>query len=327
MLRKIIALFLVAGSAMAVSTSNYAIVTYDGIALKTNGVSIEEAIEIVKPAYFCVSEEANPQVLAASVEVLNGTIESGTVTNTWETDQSYLIVGESGQFDVRFTHTNITSEIIEVLFTGYYDGNPAHEIDLYLWDFTAGAWDLILDDALPTDGADTTLTVPIPEPQTNYVSGGVATSRWFHSASTSPSHDFGIDYTAILQAQVTMPTANVFVALGGYADCVTEKGFTGDLEDGTFTNTTAGVYSFTLGGSGTGSTNTIFRGAVFTNDVITPIQFYRKINAGGDVGNAWGHGLLNLPAGTKIDARIAGDTDNSHAAFFDFKFKCNKIDN
>jgi hypothetical protein len=126
---------------------------------------------------------------------------------------------------------------------------------------------------------------------------------------------------------VDIPTAGVFVSVGDLADCVAEKGFDENLTTGDFTNQTAGVYSFTLGGSGTGSTNTVFRGAVFTNGVISPIQFYRRINANGDVGNAWGHGMIYLPANTTIDARISSDKDDTHASFFDFKFKCNKINN
>ena len=321
-------MWLITSSVMAVSTSNYAIVTYDGTDLATNTVSIMDTIELVQPAYFCLSSSSDPRITADSVSLSGGGLVSGTVTNTRTIDQTYYIVDESSRPDIRFTFTNVTAEPIEILFEGYYDGNPAHSWTLYLWDFTDSSWDVINSDALPdTSGADFGEVYPIPEPQTNYVSGGVMTSRWYHSASIVAANEVGFDYTAILQAQVNIETAGVFTAVGGYGECVTSKRFTHDLTAGTITNTVAGVYDFSLGGSGTGSTNTAFRGAIFTNDVISPVQFYRTIGGGGDIGNAWGHGSLALPAGTKIDARVTSDKDNSHAAFFDFKFKCEKIDN
>ena len=329
MFRKAIILFMIcAGVAHGQSTSGWQIVATDGSGeLYTNNVSLTSELEIIKPAYFCFTGSSDPRVTASSVDVIDGTIESGSVTSTWAIDQTYLIIGESGRFDVRFTHTNITYEPINVVWEGYYAGNPSHEIDLYLWNYTTASFELILADAIhDTSGVDFGINVPIPEPQTNYNVGGIVTSRWYHSASTVPGHDFGIDYTAIVQAQINVETAGVYTVVGGFDLCVTPKRFTYDATSGKVTNTVAGVYDFTIGGSGTGSTNTTFIAKVFTNDVATDCIFYRKIGDNGDVGNAWGHKMMELGVGTSIDARFTTDKDNTHGAWFDFTFKANRID-
>ena len=330
MYRKIILFMLWASVAVGQSTSQYQIVVYNGDGdIKTNQVSIMDDLEIIKPAYFCARGAGDPQIISEKVTVIDGTIESGSVTNTWAIDQSYLLVGESGQFDIQFAHSNVTDDPIEVLWEGYYDGNPAHQIDHYLWNYTAGAWALIRSDAIPdSSGSDFSVTIPIPEPQSNYVNGAnVVTSRWYHSSSAVGAHDFATDYTSILQAQLTVTNAGQYYVAGGFESCVPEKRFDANYTAGKFTNQVAGVYSLTLGGSGTGSTNTIFKGAIFTNGVITDINFQRKIGGGGDVGNAWGHGALELDAGTVIDARLTADSDGAHATFVNFHMGANKIDN
>ena len=45
-----------------------------------------------------------------------------------------------------------------------------------------------------------------------------------------------------------------------------------------------------------------------------------------DVGNAWGHGSLRVGVGTVITAGITSDKDDTHASWFDFKFKGTRID-
>jgi hypothetical protein len=241
-------------------------------------------IELIKPAYFCFSGGSDPRITADTVDLVGGGLVSGTVTNTRTIDQTYYIVDESSRPDIRFTHTNIFEEPIEVLFEGYYDGNPSHSWTLLLWDYTAADWDIIALNVLDVkDGTDFGVIVPIPEPQTNYNVGGVVTSRWYHSSGLVGANEVGFDFTAILQASVTVPTAGVFEAVGNFAECVSSKRFNVDMDAGTVTNTTAGVYDIVLGGSSTGSTNTQFWAALFTNDVIaTPaIQLYRTIGAQG----------------------------------------------
>jgi hypothetical protein len=300
-MKKLVILFLIwAGVSYGQSSTPWQIAVTDGTgSLYTNQVDITESLEIVKPAYFCLTGGSDPRITADTVSLVGGGLVSGTVTNTRTIDQTYYIVDESSRPDIRFTHTNIFSEPIEVLFEGYYDGNPSHLYNLYLWDYVAGDWDLIEANVLNVkDGTDFGVLVPIPEPQTNYNFGGVVTSRWWHSASIVAANEVGFDYTAILQASVTIPTAGVF----------------------------EGIHEFTFGGSSTGSTNTEFHVVMFTNNVATDIELYRTLGAQPQVGNAWAHGLLDLAVGTKLQVKITSNGDGTHASFLDFKYIGKKID-
>lgn len=329
-LASLCSLLLWSAGAIAQSTSGWQTVTTDGTGdLYTNGTSLTDELEIIKPAYACYSFVASPLITADTVDVIDGTIESGTVTNTRVADGSYLIVGESGRFDVRFAHTNFAGFPAKIDFTGYYDGNPAHEIDLYLWDWTDSTWDLVQADAIPdTSGADVNYEYAVPSPQTNYVSGGVATSRWYHSESVIASHDFAIDYTAVIDAQVSFPTANAFVVVSPLSVCDETKRV--DTNTMNFTNQLAGVYEMFIGGSGTGTTNTTFTGAIFTNDVQTSIFFKRTIGDAStaiqESGNASDCAQIRIPAQTTISFRLAADRAGAWASFFNFHGSINRID-
>lgn len=325
----IIIIFLVCGYAFGQSTNLQQIVASDGVNLYTNNASIMDSLEIIKPAYFCYSIGTDPAIVAESVSVVAGTIESGTVTNTRTIDQTYLLVGESAPPDIQFAFTNLTGNPTEILWEGYYEGNPAHVWNLYFWNYPDGQWDLILGDAIQdSSGDDFSVVAVVPGPQTNYInSTGCATSRFFHISSAVSSHDFATDYTAILQSQIEIPTAGVFVIASQFAECTTAKRFLTNPTAGTATNTTAGIYKASLGGTGTGTTNTTFTGSIFTNGVESYISFSRKIDSIGDVGNATASGFINLSAGTTVDFRLKSDKDNVNATFIDFYGSFEKIDN
>jgi len=326
-MKRLIILFMVwASVASAQSTSSYQIVTSDGGNLYTNNVDIMETLEIVKPAYACYSIGTDPLVTASSVTVTNGTIESGTVTNTWEADGSYFVVGESGQFDIHWVHTNILGFPAQIQWEGYYDGNPSHEISLSIWDYYAGTWDEIEADAFPvSDGSEFTVTYNVPTPQTNYVVDGVATTRMYHTSSAVGSHDFATDYYFVLDAQVQLPSADTYYAISALSVCGETKRINTNTMN--FTNEVGGMYFLTIGGTGTGSTNTVFEGRIFTNSVATDIFFKRTINVAGDIGNASDSGYLRIAPDTTIGYYLKGSRDDVWASFFNFHATINKIDN
>ena len=103
----IIAMALISGLAYGQSTSGWQTVTMqDGDSdLYTNGVSFADdfAGYYFRPSYGSFVASGSPFLVAESVVVTNGTIDSGTVTNTWVEDGSYFIVDETGQFEIYFT--------------------------------------------------------------------------------------------------------------------------------------------------------------------------------------------------------------------------------
>jgi hypothetical protein len=324
----IAALLASAAVAFGQSTSGWQTVVTDDSGLYTNGVLLGGETGIYKPAYACVASDTDPLHTAASVTVTDGTIESGTVTNTRTIDQTYLLVGESGQWKIDFTFTNVAGQPTQIDWLGYYDGNPAHVIDLDMWNFTSSQWDTVQADAFTDSGTDEyTVQAVVPDPQTNYISSGVCTVRIDHTSTAIAGHDFATDYMAILESQVSIPTAGVYVAVGGFANCVDPANMGVDTTSGVITSLVDGVFMAQIDGTGTGSTNTIFSTYIFTNGVRTEIGFSRKIGDSGDIGNAGARRMISVTNGTEFSIGITADTDNATATFLNFSANFNKLDN
>ena len=81
----------------------------------------------------------------SSVHVIRGTYVSGDLTSLEFNDTDYYLVDEvTGVegFDVRFNFTDIPDTILSLSHRVRceYEGNPAHDVDIELWNFISGAW-------------------------------------------------------------------------------------------------------------------------------------------------------------------------------------------
>jgi hypothetical protein len=93
----------------------------------------------------------------AEVDVIVGTIAAGDKFSVRENDVDILEITEiagalpTGGFDVVFTFRGVMPPwyrriTLKAFFEGYYDGNAAHEVKLYIWNYDTDAWDPVTAD-------------------------------------------------------------------------------------------------------------------------------------------------------------------------------------
>jgi len=80
-----------------------------------------------------------------SVSVIKGTYVSGNLESMAFDDVDYYHVNEAlgiEGYDVRFNFTNVmnTSISLSHRILSEYEGNPAHDVDVEIWNFTGNAW-------------------------------------------------------------------------------------------------------------------------------------------------------------------------------------------
>jgi len=332
MLRKSLLFLLITTSlARGVTTSSWQTVTMAdaGTGLYTNGQIIGYSEGIFKPSFGCYTVLANPILTAASVYVTNGTITSGTVTNTRAIDSDYLIVNESGPWQIDFTFTNGVGVPHVINFTGYYQGNPSHaaNVSVLASNKVTGSYSNILSGWINPDGATISYKFNLPKPETNYIdSAGRVRVRFNHGSSGVGSHNFGVDYVGILKAEISLPTAGVYYAVSPVAECGAVN-LTSSTNTATFTTIDSGWYDVFIGGSGTGTSNTTYEARAFTNGAASDIFFKRTIGTEGSLGNASDNGIIYLPAGATVTPKLSCDRTNSWASFVNFHFKMWKMGN
>lgn len=317
----IITMLLISGSAFA---QRY-VISSDGTNLwsKNSGGStniIAQGItNYFKPAVGYLNVTADPFLTADSVYVTNGTIDSGSVTNTRALDNSYLVIGEnaaqSWQVDFTFTNGALTPHVIKVDM--YYQGSLAHanNISVSISNVVSGTFSNIVTGGFDYDGVETAYNFAVPQPETNYVStNGVTVVRFLHGSSGVGTHEVGFDYVALLEAQLDLNTSGTYYAVSPLSS-MGAVNVTADTTNGTLTTIDAGWYRCYFGGSGTGTDDTTYRARIETNSADTAIGFTRTIGTEGSFGNANSEGLLYLPAGTTCSVSISASTTNSWASF------------
>ena len=134
-MRNLIAAILITATA-AMGQSNNVPVTYNtntqALAYSPDGATVTPFASGITnyfaPAFGSLFASAEPFALARSVSVTNGTISSGSVTNTWVIDQDYLVVAESGVWEIYYAFTNGNQSPYQIDMTAYYEGNAPHDV-------------------------------------------------------------------------------------------------------------------------------------------------------------------------------------------------------
>lgn len=102
---------------------------------------------------------------------------------------------------VDFYFTGVTGTPGVVLFYGYYNGNPAHEILAYIYNFTTLGWDRLTASAtdIPSGVVPAEYKLPLPEDLTNYKSGNEIRIRFDHPDPGNINHDLIIDELVLIE--------------------------------------------------------------------------------------------------------------------------------
>jgi hypothetical protein len=126
-----------------------------------------------------------------SVTVVAGTIISGSVASVNDIDEVYLQIEEvSGTpgFDVIFDYSQLL-EFSSILFQGRYEGNPAHEVLLQMWDYSGTKW--VTFSELKSNTQDFVLSPRIKSKR--FLDSGDARVRFVHTSAGNTAHDLYID--------------------------------------------------------------------------------------------------------------------------------------
>ncbi len=166
-----------------------------------------------------ISGGVQTTINATSVQVLTGTLDSGNLTSILDfNDGDTLNISEvSGTpgFEIRINFTGV-STFNTFGLRGRYDGGAGHTVHIELYQITTNSW---IDFGIITDQTDfgtTSASVFNPELFINTtINSGTVQMRIIHDDSGITSHNYYLDYTAILQS--------VGVNFGGEHDATTGR--------------------------------------------------------------------------------------------------------
>jgi hypothetical protein len=142
------------------------------------------------------------------VDVVVGTIDAGNRFSLREVDADILEISEiagavpTGGFDIIFTFKRVlapeNTRKLKLIFDGYYDGNIAHKVKIYVWNYDTGAWVAIsaVDKDIPDETEEKTYTFTFEgftdgNPSDEKLRGGTGEIkiRVIHNDSGNANHD------------------------------------------------------------------------------------------------------------------------------------------
>ncbi|MDO8735714.1 MAG: WxL domain-containing protein [Thermoleophilia bacterium] len=139
-----------------------------------------------------------------SVSVSNGTITSGTYSSVQSVNGTYLIVQETGSFQITYTFTNNIPAIQNsIMFTGRYQGNSTHAVELQIYNYSTSSWTNVRSATkdFGNSSTDYNFAWAIPGTLSNYFTGTApnltARIRVNHTSSGTSSHYFYTDMISL----------------------------------------------------------------------------------------------------------------------------------
>jgi len=248
-------------------------------------------------------------ITADSVSVTDGTITDGDVTSTYIVDQSYLTVNESGKFDIQFSFTGLTNMPAQCLFEGWYEGNPAHVVWLYIWDFNLSAWERVTAETtdFPSATEDYSLQFNLPDGE-DYLSAGECRLRIYHDSNAVGSHNMYIDYIGVIQETITLDVPGTYYPMTDFTLNAKSSDIVVDASAGTVTIPANGDYKIDDSASFNASVDSKIELSLFVNGVKLATSWRRHMNITGDVGSASSSAIRTLLAGDILSWRFTSDT-------------------
>jgi len=327
-LKTIIAVLLIGGSAMAQNVAVFSEGTNlyrDGTIIASNFVGNTFA-----PSFGTFASRTAPSLQADSVSVTNGTITSGTVTNTYFEDQDYLVVNESGVFEIYFGFTNSAAKPPRLFdFAGRYDGNPSHDIKFAGYNYASNSYiDFTADDDdLPSSTTDSAIEFSYPLDASEYISNNMSYVKIYHVGSAVGSHDIYIDQVKSLFATAVATNAGTWYDLQNGFLIVQSNNIAIDSNATTITTTSAGEYEWSWAVQFTGSTNCTFHIRHLTNGISSGAESIRTIGSKASVGSMSAFGGKYLPAGTTNSWQWKANCDDAYMSFVNGAAKLKKESN
>ena len=286
----------------------------DGNVLMTGDLNVLSKIEH-EGIYAQMGVINDSDNIADVVVVTNGTITSGDVNATRFIDQNYLVVNETGKFDINYVFEDTVGNPTRVHFKGRYVGNPSHVVWIYAWNFVSDTWVRLTaaSNDFPSSSTDYSLSFEFPADNNNYAENGVVMIRIYHDSNPVGSHDFYTDYISITTETLSLPLAGTEYMISGLTPGLSSNV---TVDSNSFTIQVPGVYDFDGAICFSGTDNMTVTGRPYVNGNPSPIiAFKRKLGSNGDTGCAAGNGIVRLAAGNIMTFYMQSDTPNSFVSY------------
>ena len=152
---------------------------------------------------------------AATINTIRGTLDGGNLTSIQTPeDDDYYNVSEAAGADPLRIHINFTgvTTFDSIIGRIFYDGGLGHVVQLEIQRSDTELWENYLDLTDTTDFVN--IYSPVFDPSFHVFANGDVAVRFNHLASGIPTHDFFIDYLAIVEG-FTALTVSDHDALAG----------------------------------------------------------------------------------------------------------------
>lgn len=183
-------------------------------------------VDVVSANNYITTAGTTNKTLTFQEAVLNQTIEDFVATTTYNATSIVTVRGTPSSssslagitqyrdgltynisegagataFEVDINFTNVTS-FNSIFVREYYQGSGAHEVQMYLWDYTANRWeDGYFNFNGQDDYQDTFVTI---YDASNHLSAGNVRLKFNHSTTGIAGHNFFLDYVVLEQGLVT----------------------------------------------------------------------------------------------------------------------------
>ena len=257
---------------------------------------------------------------AVSSTITKGTADAGTYADTVTVNQTYMQIGEVADtpgidVELNFTLANNPGHL-EIV--GRYQGNPAHEIQIYAWDYNDSDWDSFTGAAADMDHSAIDLSYEFDYDDlegalVDYVSGTDSKIRFLHADAGTNSHDLYLDRVAVIEKQFVITSGGTYQAATGFTEGVS-SGVTLDAANGTMTIDMPGMYRVVAAVSFIGTPSETFSGHIFVDGVKEDkIGLERKLGQSGDVGSASFTGIIDADGGEVLTVRFTSILTGSFA--------------
>lgn len=270
---------------------------------------------------------SNGAYFANTIAVINGTVVTGGVSNTITVNEVYLQVQESSTFIINSVFDGLPTNPAQIRIIGRYEGNPAHEVEAQAFNYDSSDWiDMnATTNDFPSSATDSSFIFQFPDLSGDYLSGGQAQVRLFHTSSANVNHDFYLDFIELLVASVSFTTAGEYVALTGFSNGIAKE-VTQDSPNGAFVADETGDYLIIYSASFGGTANQSIEIRPFVGGVQqTTIGLQRRLNGDGDVGNASMIGILSLDKDDSINIRATSDVSGTFLSIICSGFTVKKL--
>jgi hypothetical protein len=134
-----------------------------------------------------------------SMTVNYGTLACGGVTNLYAADGNIMQVdevpGSDPGFNIRLLFINVPGGSKNIFVDGYYDGNPAHNVKLQIYNYTTPGWEDVTGDVrdFPSESSQQSYQFTMPSPSSDYISGSQVGIRIRHTSTGSAGHYMYLD--------------------------------------------------------------------------------------------------------------------------------------